>query len=101
MITVTRRLISEEDATAKLLVLARRYHIPDGCYDEPVADRMSDFDAQKWLSLCDLLKAAQRRNPDPSSACAVPYTLRSIYGMKAPFTVVLENSPDTLVELAA
>jgi hypothetical protein len=59
MITVTRRLISEEDATAKLGVLARRYNIPNGCYDESAADRMSDFDAQKWLSLCDQ-KAAQQ-----------------------------------------
>lgn len=102
MITVTRRLISEEDATAKLLVLARRYDIPNGRYDESVADRMSDFDAQKWLALCDLLKATRQRRPDPSSVCGIPHSVRSFYGMKAPFpSEELENSPDTLVELAA
>jgi hypothetical protein len=87
MITVKRRLLSEAEVTAALAALARRYHLPNECYGESDADQMSDFDAQKWLSLCDLLKAARRR---------------SIYGMKAPFpSEELENSSDTLIELAA
>jgi hypothetical protein len=102
MITVTRRLISEEDAAAKLSLLSRRYDIPNGCYDESAADRMSDFDAQKWLSLCDLRRAAQRRRHNSPAACDIPDSLRSIYGMKAPFhSEELENTSDTLIALAA
>ena len=102
MITVKRRLLSEAEVTAALAALARRYHLPNECYGESDADQMSDFDAQKWLSLFDLLKAARRRTPRAVTDCAIPYSLRSIYGMKAPFpSEELENSSDTLIELAA
>jgi hypothetical protein len=80
MITVKRRLLSEEEVTAKLGALARLHNIPKGCYDESAADQMSDFDAQKWLSLCDLLRAARRRSHDAPASWSVPSSLRSIYG---------------------
>jgi len=102
MITVTRRLLSEKDATAKLVALARRYGIPNGFYDESAADRMSDFDAQKWVSLCDMLRAARLRRHDAPVGCDIPRALRSIYGTKAPLhSEELENTPDTLIALAA
>lgn len=104
MITVTikRSLLSETEVIAALASLADRYHIPNECYEETYADQMSDFDAQKWLSLCDQLKAAKQRTSRPVTDCAIPYSLRSIYGMKAPFrSEELENSPDTLIDLAA
>lgn len=100
MITVTRKLLSEDEVVERLSVLASRYHISNSCYDESVADQMSDFDAQKWLSLCDQLKTARRRRLAVTDS-AVPAAVRSIYGM-APFQ--LEESEDTsstLIELAA
>lgn len=102
MITVTRRILSEADVTAKLAELARRYDIPNYCYEEIAADEMSDFDAQKWVSLCEQLKSARsKRNAAPRD-CDIPPSLRSIYGMKAPFhSEELENTADTLTELAA
>ncbi|MGA2851317.1 MAG: hypothetical protein ABSE46_20130 [Terracidiphilus sp.] len=100
MITVKRRLLSEVQVKGALDALANRYHLPNDCYDESDADQMSDFDAQKWLSLCDQLKSVRRRNPRVVNDCAIPYSLRSIYGTKAP-SKELENSSDTLIELAA
>jgi|GEM_PF-3365723 len=97
MITVKRKLLSEEEVTAKLVALARLHNIPKGCFDESAADQMSDFDAQKWLSLCDLLRAASRRSHDAPASCSIPSSLRSIYGKKAPFQPEeLENTHDAL-----
>jgi hypothetical protein len=102
MITVTRKLVSEEELTAKRVALARRYNIPNDCCDESAADLMSDFDAQKWLSLCDMLRAARQRRHDAPTSCDIPTSLRSIYGRKAPFQPdELENTIDTLMALAA
>lgn len=102
MITVTRRVLSEDEVAARLAVLAVRYGIPSCFYEEIAADRMSDFDAQKWLSLCDLLKTSRRRRQEVFVDSEIPYSLRSIYGMKAPFpSEELENVSDTLIALAA
>ena len=102
MITVKRRLLSEAEVTAALAALARRYHLPNECYGESDADQMSDFDAQRWLSLCDLLKTARQRRQDAPVVSDIPGSLRSIYGTKAPFrSEELENTPDTLIALAA
>lgn len=100
MITVTREVLSEREVREKLAALARRYHLPETCCDESAADRMSDFDALKWLSLCDMLKTARRRRQDSSTDIRVPGTLRSIYGMSAAAAEELENRP-SLIELAA
>lgn len=102
MITVKRSLLSEDEVKAGLAALARHYHIPKGCYEESAADQMSDFDAQKWLSLCDQLNAARQRSFSSAVDCAIPVSLRSIYGMKSPFySRELENSEDSLIDLAA
>jgi hypothetical protein len=58
---VTCRYLSKEDVLADLAVLATQYNVPNGCYDESAADQMSEFDALKWLSLCEFLKTARRR----------------------------------------
>ncbi len=62
MITVTPNLLTDEELMERLDAIARRNHIPTGCYDESAAEHMSDFDAQKWVSLCDLLKTARNRS---------------------------------------
>jgi hypothetical protein len=102
MITVTRRLLSEEEILAKLAVFAQRYHISRMHYDESVASRMSEFDALKWMSLLDLLNAVKRGNgQDSSTNSNIPYSLRSIYGMyDASRSEELENTCE-LIELAA
>ncbi len=97
MITVTRRLISEEELNARKDALAHRYNIPNDCCDESAADLMSDFDAQKWLALCDMLRAARRKRHDALTSCDIPHSLRSIYGRRAPYeSQELENTPDSL-----
>ena len=103
MITVQRRILSEQEAVAKLAVLADRYRIQTDCYEKSAADQMSDFDAQKWLSLCEQVKAAKRRRYENPADCGVPSGLRSIYGgVKAPFrSEEPENTSDTLIKLAA
>ncbi len=102
MITVTQRFLTEEEVKEKLSLLASRYHIPDSCCDESAADQMSDFDAIKWLSLCDQLQSARRRHPDSSTGCAVPRSLRSIYRVGAHFrSEEWEESSGALIELAA
>ncbi len=102
MITVTPKLLTEEEVTARLAALAHRYQIPEGCYYDSAADRMSDFDALKWVSLCDLLKAAKKsRLQDAVDGFCIPVSLRSIYGMQdASQPEELENTGD-LTELAA
>lgn len=101
MITVTRKLLTEEEVREKLSQLARRYQIPDGCYDESTTGQMSDFDAMKWVSYCDQLKTAQRRRRAAEND--IPLGLRSIYGgMKNSFeSKEPENASDRLSELAA
>jgi hypothetical protein len=102
MITVTPKLLTEEEVMERLIPLARRYHIPDGCYDHSAADRMSDFDALKWASLFDLLKAAKaNRLQDACDDFCIPMSLRSIYGTQgASQPEELENTCG-LTELAA
>lgn len=101
MITVTRKLLSEDEVRQELAALARRYSLPSDCCDETAADQMSDFDAMKWASLCGFLKAATRYSDSSSENC-VPLRLRSIYGMKAPFrSKALKNVSDKLTDLAA
>lgn len=103
MITVKRRLLTEEEAIEKLNSLARRYQVPSDFYEKSAADQMSDFDAQKWVSLCEQLKAARRRRSLGSNSCQIPSDLRSIYGgMKAPFrSEEPENTSDAYIKLAA
>ena len=52
MIVTRRRVVSVEDATAKLNALARRCGIVNPRYEESESDSMSEFDALKWTSLC-------------------------------------------------
>jgi hypothetical protein len=63
---------------------------------------MSDFDALKWLSLCDQWKTARRRRRDLLAVCDVPATLLSVYGVGASFiSDESENTSGTMIELAA
>lgn len=103
MITVKRRLVSEEEVTSKLDALARRYHIPERCYDESSGEDMSEFDALKWQSLCSQLVALKRRDcKTASGGSPVPPRFRFIYGMRhGSQPRELENSCDNLSELAA
>jgi hypothetical protein len=104
MITVERKLLSDVEVLERLDALARRYRIESPCYDDFEVDQMSDFDAQKWVSLCDHLRAAKRRQHEYLAGCCVPYSLKSIYGgLTSPFQSddELENTSDRLVELAA
>ena len=52
MIVTRRGVVSVEDATAKLDVLALRCGIEDPRYEESEADSMSEFDALEWICLC-------------------------------------------------
>lgn len=98
MITITRRLISEHEVEKKLAALASRYDIQDTCYDESMADRMSDFDAMKWTALWDMRKTARQRN----LKCGVPPIVRSLYEKSSTSrSVELKNKDFTLDELAA
>jgi hypothetical protein len=100
--TVTRRLLSEDELLAKMAALAARNNVPRNCYDESAADQMSDFDAQKWLSLCDLLRSVRRPPHRASVSSGIPSSLRSIYGTwGVEEQVELENSPDERLALAA
>jgi hypothetical protein len=106
MITVKRNLLSEKEALERLDLLRRRYAIQSNSYEESAAGLMSDFDAQKWLSLCDQLKVARRRRSESSAGAAIPRSLRSIYmgylGGEASFSNEdLEDTSDKLIALAA
>jgi hypothetical protein len=102
VITVTRRLMSEDEVLERLHALANRYHMANSCFDEAAADHMSDFDALKWLSLCDQLKKATRGRSAFFVDCSVPAALRSIYGMETSFRLEeSEDSSSTLIQLAA
>lgn len=102
MITVTPKLLTEGEVTARLDAIARRYQLPEGDYGEAAADQMSDFDALKWASLRDLLTAArENRMQDALGDFCIPGSLRSIYGMQdTSQSEELENTCD-LIELAA
>jgi hypothetical protein len=100
MITVTREVLSEKEVRERLAALAHRYSLPDACRDESASDQMSDFDALKWLSLCDMLKAAGRRRESSSADDRVPVAFRSIYGMSGCNSEELENR-FSLIDLAA
>lgn len=99
MIVTKRRVVSVEDATAKLDILARRCDIANPRYEESEADSMSEFDALKWTSLCSQrIALLQREN---SSRYWSPL-IRSLYGPKhgsAPME--LENMEDGHLSLAA
>lgn len=99
MITVTPRILTEGEVMERLVVIARRYRLPEGCFDESMADHMSDFDALKWASLCDLLKVARESRLQELGGFCVPGMLRSKYGMQD-HSQELENTGD-LTELAA
>ncbi|HVC47486.1 MAG TPA: hypothetical protein VND90_09600 [Terracidiphilus sp.] len=103
MITVERKLLSNEEVLERLGTLARRYRIEKPRYEDYEADQMSDFDAQKWISLCDHLRAARRRQSELLAGSCVPLSLTSIYGgQKSPFRPEDPDSNcDKLIELAA
>jgi len=103
MIITKRRVVSEGDVVAMLDELAHRYQIAWCCYDESMAERMSEFDALKWLSLCSQRVALKRRQSEAaSSGFDVPSQFRSIYEKKhGSQSMELENTCDTLSELAA
>jgi hypothetical protein len=100
MITVTPKLLNEEDLIERLDVIARRNQVPEGCYEESVAEHMSDFDALKWVSLCDLLRAARDRSGPPVAEYCIPRMLRSMYGLQDASQEELENTDD-LTKVAA
>src|ERR1039458_7304126 len=80
MIVTRRRVVSVEDATAKLDFLASRCGIVDPRYEESEADSMSEFDALKWTSLCSQRIALLQRENENSSR--VPPNFQCFYGTK-------------------
>jgi phosphoketolase len=98
-----RRVLSVEDATARLDALARPYGISAPCYEESEADSMSEFDALKWTSLCSQRIALQQReNENASRDWPIPSILRSLYGNKpSSSSMKLENTDDGQLSLAA
>ncbi len=98
-----RRVLSVEDATAKLDVLARRYGIASPQYDDIESDSMSEFDALTWTSLCSQRTVLQRREmktaPDNGP---VPPRFLGIYETKrnSP-SILLKNTDDGQLSLAA
>lgn len=103
MMMTQRRVVSVEDATAKLDELARRNGIVNPRYEESEADSMSEFDALKWTSLCSQRIALRGREDETtSSGWTVPPIFRGIYGTKPPSTSKkLENTCDGPLRLAA
>lgn len=103
MIITKRRVVSVEDATAKLDALARRCAITNPCYCESESDSMSEFDALKWNSLCSQRNALlQRENEEISREWKVPSIFQGIYGTKHCSTSKkLENTEDGQLSLAA
>ena len=95
---ITRRsLVSDEEVTAKLDALARRYHLPASRYDKSIASKMSEFDALKWMSLCSKLDVLRRRRY--ASQIQIPSQFLDIYGCES--SERLENTCESLTELAA
>jgi hypothetical protein len=103
MMITKRRVVSVEDATAKLDELARRNGIVSPRYEESEADSMSEFDALKWTSLCSQRVALQGREDETTSAeWPVPPIFQGIYGTKHPSAAKkLENTDDGQLSLAA
>jgi hypothetical protein len=103
VIITKRRVISAEEATAKLDALARRHGITNPFYDESEADSMPEFDALKWTSLCSQRVALQQReNETASSGSVIPSRLLGIYRTKHGITAMsLEDTIDGLNKLAA
>ena len=101
MIVTRRRVVSVEDATAKLDILARRCGIADPRYEESEAESMSEFDALKWTSLCSQRIALQQRENENSSR-DLHAIYRSLYGRKPGATTMkLENTEEGPLSLAA
>jgi len=98
-----RRVVSVEDATAKLNGLARRNGITNPRYDESEADSMPEFDALEWTCLCSQRVALQKRESgNVSRDCQMPEIFRSFYGHKASSTSVeLENTDEGQFRIAA
>lgn len=100
MIITRRRVVTVEDATAKLDILARRYGIANPRYEESEADSMSEFDALKWISLCSQRIALQERENENSSR-ELHAIYRSLYGHKPGAAMKLENTEEGSLSLAA
>lgn len=94
----TRKMVSVEQVTAALDELARENQIGSHCYDESVAQQMSEFDALKWTTLCSQRRVLQQREYDSSSGgWVVPPQFLGIYEAKNCFEPVsLENTEDSL-----
>jgi hypothetical protein len=103
VINTRRRVVSVEDATAKLDALARRCHITNPRYEESEADSLSEFDALKWISLCSQRAALlQRESERTSREWPVPSIFQGIYATKHCSTSKkLENTYDGQLSLAA
>ena len=102
MIVTRRRVVSVEDATAKLDILARRCGIVNPRYEESEADSMSEFDALKWTSLCSQRIALLQRENEISSPYYPPSIIRSLYGPKrGSASMKLENTEEGHLRLAA
>jgi hypothetical protein len=101
--TTTRRMTSTEQVTVALDELAHEYGICGGCYDESAAQRMTEFDALKWVTLCSQRSALeQRQAEDRFRDWEVPARFLGIYGTKDHSEPVrLENSDESRIELAA
>jgi hypothetical protein len=96
-----RRVVSVEDATAKLDAIARRNDIACPRYEESEADSMSEFDALKWTSLCAQREALKQREIE-NAPCDTQSMLRILYGHRLSNTSVKpENSDDGQFSLAA
>lgn len=55
------RVLSVDDATAKLDVLASRCGVSNPRYEESESDSLSEFDALEWICLCAQREALLKR----------------------------------------
>lgn len=104
MIITRRRVVSVDDATTKLNAIARRYDIANPRYEESEADSMSEFDALKWISLCEQRIALQQRENENASRDwpVVPSVFQGIYGTEHCLgSKPLENTEEGQLSLAA
>lgn len=102
MIITRRRVVSVEDATAKLDALARRCGITDPRYIESEADSMTEFDALEWICLCSQRSALQKRESETGARDWPPPVMQSFYRHKpSAASAQLENTNEGQLSLAA
>jgi len=90
------RVVSVEEATAKLDALARLHNLTNHCYDESASKSIEGFDAMKWVTLCAQRNALRQRESEAS----LPF-FRIYQTAHCTAPVSLTNQPGGLNKLAA